>query len=369
LLPFHYDTSISIRFGPGVSRDIGDVIDAMACRRILVVTDPNVRRIEPVARVFETLAVDRETEFFDAVHPNPTARLIEQGAEVARVFDPDVIVGVGGGSALDCAKGINFLLTNGGRIEDYQGFGKASAPMLLAVGIPTTAGTGSEAQSYALISKSDTHEKMACGDRKARFELVLLDPELIATTPSEVRASTGLDAIAHALESYVTRTRNRISRMLSREAWHLLNGAFERYHADPSDVGAAGEMLVGAHLAGAAIEASMLGAAHACANPLTARFDIAHGAAVALMLPHVMAHNARNDPSLYEGLRVPADAIEERVVALRSLAGLPERLEACGVGQKDLSVLANEAHAQWTGAHNPFVLSVEEYETLYAVAL
>src|SRR5215207_8919187 len=123
---------------------------------------------------------------------------------------------------MDCAKGINFLLTNGGRMEDYQGFGRAAHPMLPSIGVPTTAGTGSDAQSFALIAREDSHAKMACGDVKARFRAVLLDPELAASAPRRVVAEAGMDALSHAVESYVTNCATPVSRMHSREAWRLL---------------------------------------------------------------------------------------------------------------------------------------------------
>src|SRR5262249_32823806 len=172
---------------------------------------------------------------------------------------------------LDCAKGINFLLTNGGRIEDYRGYGKAATPLLPMIGIPTTAGTGSEAQSYAVISDEATHMKMACGAPSGAVRSAILDPELTLTAPRRVTAMAGYDAIAHAVETSVTLRRNPLSDALSHQAWHLLDGAFEQALAAPEDLEARSAMLAGAHLAGMAIEQSMLGAAHACSNPLTAR--------------------------------------------------------------------------------------------------
>src|SRR5215470_13270123 len=192
---------------------------------------------------------------------------------------------------MDCAKGINFLYSNGGQIQDYWGVGKATKPMLPMIAVPTTAGTGSETQSFALISDSKTHVKMACGDKKASFRVALLDPELTVTQPPRVTALTGIDAVAHALESYVARTRNSASMAFSREAWLLLGGNFAHVIADPKDLDARGGMQLGASFAGLAIENSMLGAAHSLANPLTAEFNIAHGQAVGLMLPHVIRRN------------------------------------------------------------------------------
>ena len=160
---------------------------------------------------------------FDA---NPDSRMVEAGRAVAASCRVDSIVALGGGSSLDCAKGINFVLTNGGTMRDYRGFGKATRPMLPSIGVPTTAGTGSEAQSYALISDSETHAKMACGDPKAAFRIALLDPELTVTQPRAVTAIAGYDAISHAVESYVTTRRSEVvrsvrARRLAVAEWEL----------------------------------------------------------------------------------------------------------------------------------------------------
>src|SRR6185295_1384069 len=200
-------------------------------------------------------------------------------------------IGLGGGSSMDCAKGINFLFSCGGRMQDYWGEGKATGPLLPMIAVPTTAGTGSETQSYALIADAVTHVKMACGDKRAAFRAAILDPELTLTQPPRVTALTGIDALAHALETYVTKRRNSLSLAFSREAWRHLAPNILRVINDPTDLPARGAMQLGACLAGLAIENSMLGAAHAIANPLTATYDIAHGEAIALMLPHVIRRN------------------------------------------------------------------------------
>src|SRR5262249_25973461 len=159
------------------------------------------------------------------------------------------IVSVGGGSAMDCAKGINFLLTNGGSMADYKGFGKATKPMLPSIGVPTTAGTGSEAQSYALIADAKTHLKMACGERKAAFQIAILDPERTVTKPQHVPALTGIDAVAHAVESFVCNKRNPVSSIFAREAWKLLEPNLDKVLKNPRDLEARGAMQMGAFLA------------------------------------------------------------------------------------------------------------------------
>src|SRR5947209_43984 len=164
----------------------------------------------------------------DEVEENPTGRHVEAAAAVARQHRADLLVAVGGGSAMDVAKGTNFVVTNGGSIADYKGFGKATKPMLPSIGVPTTAGTGSEAQSYALIADESSHLKMACGDKKAAFRIAVLDPEVTLTQPKMVTAVTGIDSVAHAVESYVTSSRNVLSQTFARQAWNLLNRNFER---------------------------------------------------------------------------------------------------------------------------------------------
>jgi alcohol dehydrogenase class IV len=156
-------------------------------------------------------------------------------------------------------------------MRDYRGYGKARGTLLPSIGIPTTAGTGSEAQSYAIISDAETHAKMACGDPGIAFRVAILDPALTVSQPRAVTAIAGYDALSHAVESYVTLKATPISELFAREAWRLLSSHYERVLQAPDDRPARGAMLLGAHYAGVAIEQSMLGATHACANPLTSR--------------------------------------------------------------------------------------------------
>lgn len=364
-------------FGAGSLATLGDRAREIGCRRVLLVTDPGIRQAGHVERAVAALESSGiEAHIFDGVAPNPTTRQVDRGVEFARPLNVDGIVGLGGGSALDCAKAINFLLTNGGAMEDYRGTGKATREMLPGIGVPCAAGTGSDAQSYALISEEGTGIKMACGDRKAKFRIVILDPDLTATAPRELVAVGGLDAASHVLESYVCTRGNPVSRMIGREAWRLLDSAFEATLDDPGDARARGRMLVGSHLAGSAIEHSMLGAAHACANPLTARFGVTHGIAVALMLPHVMRFNAERVGERYRELHAVTasgargESAEERFRALRRTAGLPTTLNECGVPRDSLDQLARDASRQWTAEFNPRPVTTEElrhfYESAYA---
>jgi alcohol dehydrogenase len=280
---------------------------------------------------------------------------------------------------MDCAKGVNFLLTNGGEMADYKGFGKATKPMLPSISVPTTAGTGSEAQSYALIADEKTHMKMACGDRKAAFRVAILDPEVTVSQPRKVTAITGIDAVAHAVEAYVSTRGNPLSQLYAREAWRLLEANLEVVLREPGNLEARSAMQLGANFAGTAIENSMLGATHACANPLTAHYGITHGIAIGIMLPHVIRFNASvagelygdltHDAGLVNGDRgVAGESLARRIVQMVEAAGLPATLSEVGVSRGIFAVLADEASQQWTGKFNPRPVSESEYVELYEAA-
>lgn len=370
--------SVRVLFGPDRMQEAGDEVLALGGRRVLVVSDPGLEAAGHLQTLQTTLAnAELEVATFCQVSENPSSEQVREGAVFASTIAPDCILALGGGSAMDCAKGINFLHTNGGRMADYWGYGRVTRPLLPALGIPTTAGTGSEAQSFALISDSSSHRKMACGDDSARFRAVILDPSLLSSVPARIAAATGLDAVSHALESHVSTRSNPISRLYSRHAWELLNRALAPSLTEDADLETSGRVLLAAHLAGAAIEQSMLGAAHACANPLTAVFGITHGQAVALMLPHVVRFNAAAAADEYcelaqvadlESSSSPAEAIACRIEDLRRSAGLPQRLQDLGVPRTELPTLAKAAALEWTARFNPRPVDQEELESLYAAA-
>jgi alcohol dehydrogenase len=367
-------------FGPSSLTRLGDFVRELGGTRVLLVTDPGLEAAGHPQRAVASLRdAGLEVFVFDGVEENPSDRHVEAGLETARKHRIDFLVAVGGGSSMDCAKGVNFLLTNGGRMADYKGFGKATKPMLPSAAVPTTAGTGSEAQSYALIADEQTRAKMACGDRKAAFRVAVLDPEVTVSQPAKVTAVTGIDALAHAVESYVTTQRSPLSQIYAREAWRLLEPSFETVLRDPTNLEARSAMQLGAHFAGIAIENSMLGACHACANPLTAHYGITHGIAVGLMLPHVIRFNAATVGPLYADLTqqaglvngdrsVAGEVLARRVVALMKAAELPLTLSACGVSKGILPLLAEEAAQQWTGRFNPRPVTETDHLHLYETA-
>jgi alcohol dehydrogenase len=383
MVPFDYQPRTRIVFGPDKVDSLGPLAGELGARRALVVSDAGIVAAGHTERGIDSLRkAGIETHLFDGVAENPTTANVEAGVQVARRHRIELIVGLGGGSSMDCAKGINFLYSGGGRMQDYWGVGKMTKEMLPMIAVPTTAGTGSETQSFALISDAETHVKMACGDKKASCRIAILDPTLTVTQPQRVTAVTGIDAVAHALETYVTKKRNPASLAFSREAWLLLEENFEHVLENPADLSARGGMQLGACFAGLAIENSMLGATHALANPLTAIYDIPHGEAIGIMLPHVIRFNgveyghwyrdlleSIEGPNGYASSKHAAEALSNLVSKLVEKAQLPQRLSERGVDRERLPELAADAAKQWTGSFNPRTVGEAELLALYEQAM
>lgn len=381
-----FSDSKQTRVEAGIDRidSLGEFAREFGARRVLLVTDAGIVRAGHVARAVDALtSVDLTVEVFDQVHENPTTLDVEACAARARAFEPNLYVAVGGGSSIDVAKGSNFVTAGGGVMADYRGSGTARGTLLPLIAVPTTAGTGSEMQSYTLIGDAETHQKMACGDPQAAAKIAILDPTLTLSQPRFVTACTGLDAIGHAVECAVTTARNEVSARCATTAFRLANAAFPRVLEHGDDLAVRAEMLHGAALAGLAIEHSMLGAAHSMANPLTAHYDIAHGEAVALALPVVVRFNAQSPEvrDRYADLARAASvcaADADSSAALESLctrldfflelagvASLSER----GITDDAAPELAAEAATQWTAQFNPRSVDVDDFLGLYRRAL
>lgn len=371
-------------FGANTVERVGELAAELGGKRVLLVTDPGIVKAGHAARVQESLAkAGLHVSLFDHAKENPTTKCVDECVAVAASEKVDLLIGLGGGSSMDTAKGCNFIFTNGGRMQDYWGVGKAKLPMLPLIAIPTTSGTGSECQSAALIADEQTHQKMACLDPKAAARIAILDPALTLSQPHRVTACTGVDAIAHAVETAVTTKRNPLSQMFSREAFRLCVTSLPQVLQHPKDLEARGRMLLGAAYAGIAIENSMLGAAHSAANPLTAHYNIVHGQAVGMMLPLVIRFNAANPEALRAyaelasgpelatvkgGLTTALEALLARLESLLNLAGFPRSLADCGVEPAKIKSLAEEAAKQWTANFNPRRIEAADFVGLYEAA-
>lgn len=369
-------------FGEGAADSLGDLAAELGARRAFLVTDPGMVAEGYTERAERALvAAGLEVRRHDDTPRDPTAADVEACLASLGDWSPDVVVGLGGGSSIDTAKACNLLRAGGGRMEDYQGRGKAKGQLLPLIAVPTTAGTGTEVQSFALIERDETHQKMACGGTPEVAPVIaILDPQLTTTQPTSVTGCTGLDALGHAIETAVTTERTQVSRQFSLDAFTRIHENLERVLARPDDIDARGEMLLGATLAGLAIENSMLGAAHSMANPLTARHSIAHGHAVAIALPWVIRHNSV-DAEAADGYAALARAgglcderstaqqaselLATRVEQLARVAGLELSTAALGVTEQDIDAMATEAVQQWTAQFNPVSVTKRDFAALF----
>ncbi|MEX0670772.1 MAG: iron-containing alcohol dehydrogenase [Pirellulales bacterium] len=378
-LTFGFQSPTRLIVGPGSVARLGGLARELRASRVLVVSDPGIVAAGHAAAGVESLEAEGiATAVFSAFTENPSTLEVEAGTAVARGFRPDLLVGLGGGSSMDCAKGINFLVSCGGRMQDYRGRGTAPGPMLPSIAVPTTAGTGSETQSFALITDSNSGVKMACGDPRAAFCIAILDVNLTLTQPRSLVALTGIDAASHAVESHVSTAATPVSRMFSREAWRLLAGHLPGVFVDGGSVAARSAVQLGAALAGCAIENSMLGAAHALANPLTAVHGVIHGQAVGVMLAHVVRFNGlacgTGYGELLADIGIDADAATagDRLSAwladLLRASRLKTSLSACGIPTPDIGSLATLAAAEWTGSFNPRPVTAADLAMLYEAA-
>ena len=379
---YHPDDPVkqTLEFGAGCSQRVGAFAKTLGSR-VLVVTDPGIMAAGHPQKILDSLQQSgMKTFLYDGSVENPSDSSVQECAFKAKSMGVDLSIGVGGGSSLDTAKGANFILTNDGSMKDYWGVGKAKNTLLPMIAIPTTAGTGSECQSYALISDDQTKRKMACGDPSALPKITLLDPELTLSLPMPVCTATAMDALAHTLESAVCTKRNESSDYHAKRGFSLLVKNMEQVWQCPDDLDARGAVLLGAAHAGAAIERSMLGAAHALANPLTAKKGVIHGHAVSLTLPAVMVYNREDSAScnIYAELAKVAgidksgssdnhafDQLLSTVIRLRKTAGLPEQLDTVGVQDLDIEELAKDASEQWTATFNPRKVDAPELLRIY----
>lgn len=350
--------------------------------RVFLVTDPGIVAAGHVAKLEAIFSAQGTTcHRFDAVLENPDEDNVEAClASYKRAFGDggaDWIVALGGGSSIDVAKGCSILANGGGRMRDYIGRKSKPHPQPPVIAIPTTAGTGSEVQSFSLITNTDTGRKMACGGEVPRF--AILDPELTCSQPRFVAICAGLDTLAHSVETAVTTARTESSVMYSREAFRLVERNFETVLHKPDDLAARSAMLRASAAAGIAIETSMLGAAHSMANPLTRQFGVVHGQAVGQLLPFIVRFNAQDkqaalgyaelayDAGMVERSMPTKEAVKHLIARLRELvviSGLeriPDNIPASAI-----EALSSEAAEQWTAQFNPRPVDAAAFRSLFA---
>jgi alcohol dehydrogenase class IV len=371
-----------IIFGRGSLKQLGHCSRRMGGDRVLLVTDPG---IIATGWIDEAIAYLKQEDLkyvvYDNVVTNPRSFQVEQGALEYSRKECDVIVAIGGGSPMDTAKGIAILASNHGSIQDYVGCNLITEPIPPLICVPTTAGTGSDVSQFAIIADPEKKIKMTILSRAIMPDLSLIDPRLLQTKSSEMIASTGMDALTHAIEAYVSSLSWSLTDPHANHAIKLvfrhLKEAVYKKTLDPLE-----GMAVASLEAGAAFSNAILGAVHALAHPLGGRYDMHHGLANAILLPVVLKKNLEHAPEKYALIanamgidtrgKTSAEAAEqvpEQIEALIKALHIPSKLSQVGVRKEDIPSLARDAAEDLCMMTNPQKYGVSEIETMYKDAL
>ena len=369
--------------GAGLLDELGSIANALCGNRVLLVTDPGMLATGIVERALTTLAAaDVSVTVFSDVQADPPESVILAATKAAEGMNG--VIGIGGGSSIDVAKLAALLATGTQTLKDVYGVGMATGPRLPLIGVPTTAGTGSEVTPISIVT-TGASEKMGVVSPLIIPDLALLDPELTRDLPAHVTAATGVDAMVHAIEAYASASANNnpVSRTLACEALRLMGAALEQAVMTPHDMGARADMLLGSLLAGQAFANSPVAAVHALAYPVGAHFKVPHGLSNALVLPHVLRFNAVTAPEPYAelapiafpelaglGVQEAAAGFADALEALSVRCGLPAGLRAVGITQEDLPLLARDAMNQTRLlVNNPRTVSETDALAIYQAAL
>lgn len=351
-----FTSTLNLRFGAGQAMRLAEDVRSLGSSRAFVVLDPGIVKAGLAERPLDALRqAGISVDTFADVEPNPRDTTIGTGADRLKAFGADVVIGFGGGSAMDAAKGMALLATNGGSIRDYDGIDKVGIDPVPIIAVPTTAGTGSEVTANAAITNTDSHYKMSVRSPRIIPCRAVVDPQLLASLPRFIAATSGIDALVHAIEGYLSLRSNVISDFFAREAIRLISTHLRPFVANPSNIEAAAGMHLGSLLAGVVISNTGTGNDHAIARALGGVCDVAHGLATAIFLPPVLAFNAQARPDKMKliaqdlGLSTEGTAadIAERVVseARQLLVDLdvPATLGAIGVEAKTVPALVDVA--------------------------
>jgi len=338
---FSVNQPTRILFGVNAVKQIGEVIAGLGGHRVFLVADPGLKQAGIIKQVEDLLdAAKIPYTLFDKVTPEPGLKLADLGLKLAKKHKTDCVVGIGGGSALDIAKAVSILLTNGGKAEDYLGLGKIKLRGVPKIMIPTTAGTGAEVTFTAVFINEKTNSKGGMNGDPLYPDAAILDPALTLSLPPHVTAATGIDAFTHSLEAFVSTQAHAISDMYALEAIGLISSNLGAAYANGFNLEARSAMLMGSLLGGKALATAGVGLVHAMAYPLGGMFNTAHGLANAVLLPYVLEYNIIGSPEKFaivaqvmgyetEGLplREAAQLAVEAIHQLNADVGIPSSLE------------------------------------------
>lgn len=374
--------SISL-MGADCLKDAGDQVGELGFKKALIVTDKVLGQIGIVKKVTDVLDNKNiEYAIYDETKPNPTVKNVNDGLALLKEKECDFVISLGGGSAHDCAKGIALLATNGGEIKDYEGVDKSKKPQLPMVGINTTAGTGSEMTLFAIITDEERHIKMALVDKHLTPIIAVNDPMLMLAMPKSLTAATGMDALTHAIEAYVSTSATPITDACAEKAIELISNYLVNAVENGEDVEARDMMAYAEYLAGMAFNNASLGYVHAMAHQLGGFYNLPHGVCNAILLPHVQEYNKATSASRLakiakimggniEGLtdEQGADLCIDMIKSLSQTVGIPEGLGVLGVKESDFETLATNALNDACSLTNPRKGNLEEVIAIFKKAM
>lgn len=373
---FSFELPTKIEYGMGVVRNLPDEASRLGARKVMVVTDRGVREALADAAVIRPLKdAGFELLVFDQVEPNPKDRNVEEGAALAREFGAEALVALGGGSPIDCAKAIAVLVSHGGdRIKKYEGKTAVTRPVLPWIAIPTTAGTGSEVTFSSVITDTAAKYKMTIKSPFMAAKVALVDPELTFTVPPAVTASTGVDALTHAIEAYTVTCSEPISDALALHAISLIAANLRDAVRDGRNARARDGMMMGSLLAGIAFSHSDVGSVHCMAESLGGVYDLPHGVCNAILLPYVMEYNMEYCRDRYANVARAMGAGEDAASAVQAVkalcrdVGLPA-LKTLGIRESDLDMLADMSARNISTESNPRPMTKKDYLEVFRLAM
>lgn len=370
--------------GVGCLEDIADYIKPMGFKKALIVSDKVLVQIQLTKKLTDVLdKIGVAYVIFDGAQPNPTVGNVNDGLKLLQDNECDFVISFGGGSPHDCAKGIAIVAANGGKIEDYEGLNKSAKPQMPLIAVNTTSGTASQMTRFCIITDESRHVKMAIVDWHTTAVIAVDDAELMVAMPPALTAATGMDALTHAVEAYVSTIATPVTDCAALKAIELISGYLRRAVANGNDMEAREMMTYAEYLAGIAFNNASLGYVHAMAHQLGGFYDLPHGVCNAILLPAVEDYNAKVVPERFveiakamgkdvTGLS-PADAAAAALAAIRELSadiGIPAGLKDLkGFKESDIPTLAVNALKDVCGLSNPKQATQEEIEAIYRAAI
>jgi len=369
--------------GVGCSKETGAQAKALGVTKLLIVTDAGLAKMGVADQIKGQLeAAGLQAVIFSGAEPNPTDTNVHDGVKVYQENKCDGIVSLGGGSSHDCAKGVGLVIGNGGHIRDFEGVNKSTKPMPPFLAINTTAGTASEMTRFCIITNTDTHVKMAIVDWRCTPNIAINDPVLMVGKPAALTAATGMDALTHAVEAYVSTIATPITDACAIKAIQLVAEYLAPAVANGQNLEARDKMAYAEYLAGMAFNNASLGYVHAMAHQLGGFYNLPHGVCNAILLPAVCEFNVISNPKRFADIAVamgedvsglaPMDAAAVGIAAIRKLSkaiGIPAGLVDLGVKETDLRIMAENAMKDACMLTNPRTATLDCVVGIYKAAM